>query len=398
MVLAEEVATQGEGSRMHLRLRDALALTTVTYLLCVSAKILYPQSYTDILFVYYAFVVPTNNGIPYHDYSVFTASAGYVYSAIPSILIWVSGHAPNVESFLATMAFLTYFFVIGIVYFLYRICAEFQIDRGRIIAFFAVTPSFLVLSFYSWDITAACCVVAALYYALKKKARLTGFWLGLGFAAKAFPLLLLPVFLKEARTWSDRFEMLSTAALGVILPSLPFMIIDFHGWFFTALYPSGGTRWGVYLENSIWLVVSYYQTVPGWLIAAATWSLILLAILHVTYSRYSLIMKLWLIEAATILIFPSYPPQFNVWLIPLFALNPVFPLIPFLAFDFLNTAIILSWFTVDPSQAWGPVWDMFLARIVILVLLLIWAARRSIKDQPFSLHNLMSREPPPHVE
>jgi hypothetical protein len=41
---------------------------------------------------------------------------------------------------------------------------------------------------------------------------------------------------------------------------------------------------------------------------------------------------------------------------------------------------------------------MFLARIVILVLLLIWAARRSIKDQPFSLHNLMSREPPPHVE
>jgi uncharacterized membrane protein len=278
------------------------------------------------------------------------------------------------------MAFLTFPFVLGGAYFLYRICTEFGFDRGRMLPFFIMAPSFLIMSFYSWDIIAASFVIIAIYFAFKKRPRLTGFCIGLGFAAKAYPLLLLPVFLKEAEGWRGRLEMFLSAALGALLPNLPFMVIDFHGWFNTIARPSGVA--GVYLEDSIWVVIRYYHLISqDWLMAAITWSLIVLGILYVTFSSYRFVKKLWLAVAITILLFPTYPPQFNVWLLPLFVLNPL-PLIPFLVFDFLDTAVLLSWFTVDnPNQPWGPVWIIFVARIVVLALILTWAALKR-NDQP----------------
>jgi uncharacterized membrane protein len=375
MVLAEELAIQSEGLRMRLRLRDVLALASVAYLLCISGKILIPRYYTDIYYVYWAFVLATHNGIPYHAYSSSTVPAAFVYPAIPAILIWVSGFAPSLESYMAVMALLTFPFIIGAVYFLYRICVEFRMDRGRIIPFFVMAPSFLLMSFDSWDIIAVSLVVAALYHGLKKKPRLTGLCLGLGFAAKNFPLLLLPAFLKEEQTWRGRSVMLLTTVIGGLVPNLPFMIMDFPGWFRTVVFPFRPGA-GLYLENSIWVVIRYYRLITqDWLIVAVTWSLIILGILHVTFSSKPFVLKLWLILAVTILVFPTYPPQYNVWLLPLFALNPIFSLVPFLAFDFLDNAVGLAWFTVsDPFQPWGPIWDISLLRIGLLALLLAWAS------------------------
>lgn len=360
---------------MRVRLRDVLALATVAYLLCVSIKTFVPRLFSDIYVVYYVYVLPTNNGIPYHAYSAFSSSP-FVYPAIPAIMIWISGLTKSFEFYMATMAFLTFPFVIGAAYFLYRTCVELGIDRGRIIPFFVMAPSFLLISFSSWDIIATSFVIAAIYYAVKKNARLPGLCLGLGFAAKAYPLLLLPVFLREAGTWRGRFEMLLSTVLGGLVPNLPFIVIDFPGWFHTVVFPY--RPGGVYLENSIWLVIRYYGWISqDWLMLAVTWSLIILAILHVTFSSKALVLKLWLIEAVTILVFPTYPPQFNVWLLPLFVLNPFFSLIPFLAFDFLDNVVGLSWFTVDnPFRAWGPIWYLFLTRIGLLALLLIWANYR----------------------
>ena len=223
MVLAEEVAAQGQGLKMRLKLRDFLALSTAAYLLSVSSKILYPGFYTDIMSLYYRAVLPTNNGIPYHAYWL-------EYPAIPAIMIWVSGLAPSFFYYMVTMACLMYFFVIAAVYFLYRICTEFGFDRGRIIPLFIMAPSFLVLSFFNWDIIAICFVIAAIYFLFRKKSRLSGFCLGLGFAAKVYPLLLLPPLMKEVGSWRDRFEMLLSAVLGGLIPNLPFMIIDFQAW------------------------------------------------------------------------------------------------------------------------------------------------------------------------
>ena len=206
---------------MQLKLRDMLALTTVAYLISVAHKILFPKMLffpTDIGYVYFLFVQPTKNGIPYHAYSALS-SPGFVYPAIPAILSWLSGFAPDPLTFFATMAFLTFPFVLGGAYFLYRLCSEFGFDRGRMVPFFIMAPSFLILSYYSWDIIAASFVIIAIYYAFKKRARLTGFCIGLGFAAKAYPLLLLPVFLKEAGFWRSRLEMLLSAALGGSFPT-----------------------------------------------------------------------------------------------------------------------------------------------------------------------------------
>jgi len=377
MVLAEEVAAQDQGLKMRLKLRDFLALSTASYLLSVSSKILYPGFYTDITALYYRVVLPTNNGIPYHAYYL-------EYPAIPAILIWVSGFAPSLFYYMVTMAFLMFFFVIAAVYYLYRICMEFGMDRGRIIPFFILAPSFLVMSFFNWDIVAVCFVTAAIYYLFRKKSRLAGLCLGLGFAAKAYPLLLLPPFMKEVASWRDRFDMLLSTVMGGVIFNLPFIIIDFQAWWNSNL----SAREAVYIEDSVWMVIRYYGFVTqDWLLNAVTWSLIILAIAHMTFSKRSLLLKVWVIIAVTILVFPSYPPQYDLWLLPLFVLNPAFELIPFLAFDFLDTSVILSWFTVDnPFRPWGPIWDISLARIGLLALLLVWATcRRQASPQPSEL-------------
>lgn len=352
---------------MRLKLRDFLALSAVAYLLSVSAKIFYPGFYTDIISIYYRSVLPTNNGVPYRDYWL-------EYPAIPAILIWVSGHAPSVQYYMVTMAFLMFFFVIAAVYFLHRTCTTFGLDCGRIIPFFILAPSFLVMSFFNWDIIAVCFVIVAIYYALKKNPRVSGLCLGLGFAAKAYPILLLPAFLKEVQSWQDRFEMILSAVLGGLIPNLPFIIIDLPSW----LNANLSARQAVYIEDSVWLIIQHYQIITQtWLLWAVTWTLIILAILHVTFSSHSFLLKLWMIQAAMILIWPVYPPQFDIWLLPLFVLNPVFALIPFLTFDFLNSTIILSWFTVDnPFQPWGPIWDISLIRIAILAGIFIFAAKQ----------------------
>jgi uncharacterized membrane protein len=356
---------------MSLRLRELIALWLSTYILSVLAKVLYPGFYTDIIALYYRVVVPSHNGIPYHAYWL-------EYPAIPAILIWVSGLAPTVQMYMWTMAFLMSSFVVATVYFLYRICTEFGMDRGRIIPFLIMAPSFLVMSFFNWDILAVCFVSAAFYYAFKKKLRIAGFCLGLGFAAKAYPLLLFPAFVKEAQSWPERFEMLLAIVLGGAIPNLPFIIVDFSAW----VGAHGTTYRAVYIEDSIWMLARYLGFIQyDWIVLAVAWSLIFLTILHMTFSRHSLVLKAWVIAAVTMLVYPSYPPQYNLWLLPMFVLNPAFGLIPFLVFDFLDTSIILSWFSVDsPFQPWGIIWNISLIRIGLLVALMIWVTYKSSKS------------------
>jgi len=257
-----------------------------------------------------------------------------------------------------------------------------------------------VMSFYSWDIIATSLVIVAVYYAFKKNPRFAGLCLGLGFAAKAYPLLLLPVFLKDAQTWRGRFEMLLSTVVGGLIPNLPFMFIAFNGWFHTIAAPSGAGGGGIYVEYGIWPVIRYYHLIQDWSMAAVAWSLVVLAIVYATISNNSILLKLWLIEGATILVFPTTPPQFNVWLLPLFVLIPIFPYIPFLAFDSLGTAIILvccSSFPLNSFLAEG----ISLARLGFLAVLLIWAIhkrstivqRDDISRSPVTRTNPQSRIP-----
>jgi len=356
---------------MRLRLRELIALSLSTYVLSVFAKVLYPGFYTDIIALYYRVVVPTHNGIPYHAYWL-------EYPAIPAILIWVSGNAPTAQMYLWTMAFLMSFFVVGTVYFLYRTCTEFGLDRGRILPFLIMAPSFLVMVFFNWDILALCFVSAAFYFAFKRKLRIAGLCLGLGLAAKAFPILLLPAFLKEGHSWTERIETGLASVLGAAIPYLPFVILDFQS--LVGVHESSYST--VYVEDSIWMLGRYFGLIQqDWIVLAVAWSLIFLAILHMTFSRHSLVLKSWVITAVAMLVYPSYPPQYNMWLLPMFVLYPAFGLIPFLVFDFLDTTIISYWFAADnPFQQWGIIWDISLIRIGLLIALMIWVTYKSSKN------------------
>jgi hypothetical protein len=152
-------------------------------------------------------------------------------------------------------------------------------------------------------------------------------------------------------------------------------------------------RGTVYVEDSIWMVLRYFNLInQDWLVNALVWAIIILAILHMTFSNRSLLLKSWVILAVTILVFPSYPPQYDLWLVPLFVLDSTFPLVPFLVFDFLDTSVILAWFQVDnPFKAWGPIWDLSVIRIALLVVIMIWVMRktgRSVLDTVTGPHQM----------
>jgi hypothetical protein len=81
----------------------------------------------------------------------------------------------------------------------------------------------------------------------------------------------------------------------------------------------------------------------------------------------------------------------------MFVLNPIFPYIPFLAFDFLDTAIILIWFLVAAPNyipPWGPIWDLILARVGLFVVLLFWALHRRSASLMVSYHSNMPKTQP----
>lgn len=188
----------------------------------------------------------------------------------------------------------------------------------------AVAPGIILTSTLNWDLWAVMLAVLALWAFGKKYVVLAGIFIGLGAAAKLFPLFLLGAVLVVCwRTgkWGTLIKTAVWAAVAWLAVNVPFMLTAYSEW--SRFYTFSGDRDVSF--SSGWLALAWI----GWdgktfgVLANLAFGLLCLGVawLGLTAKRRPRMGQLaFLIVAAFILTNKVYSPQFVMWLIPLYVL------------------------------------------------------------------------------
>lgn len=218
---------------------------------------------------------------------------------------------------------------------LYGLCDIFEIRKQKTYLFFIFAPSLMLFSIYNWDIIAVMFTVLALYSFSKSQFLLSGVFLSLGFNAKLFPVILLPLMMlktdfKNSVKMAAMFLIVSLALNGY------FIVNSFEVWkatytFHAAREPNMDSTWalthlGVDIVN----------------ILSAALFLLAYLILAFNHKKYDLVT----ISFMSILLFlvfnKVFSPQFILWLLPFFVLSQAISKKEFYLLEFLNIAVFFS--------------------------------------------------------
>lgn len=222
---------------------------------------------------------------------------------------------------------------------------------GRRALFFALAPTLAAYGFMNWDLLAVALATMGTLAYLKERDKTAGILLGLGAAAKLYPLLLLVPFaagrLRAGR--ADRaLHLAGWTAVSWVALNLPFALLAPERWsFFFRLSASRPADW-----DTVWLLPQYklgWSTATVNVLAGATF-VALAALVWVAAARRRPGFPLWTLGFPTLVLFlltsKVYSPQFSLWLLPWFALT--FPDIRlFIAFQVADVAVFVtrfSWF------------------------------------------------------
>jgi len=193
-------------------------------------------------------------------------------------------------------------------------------------AIFAAAPGLALTGFINWDLFAVALTACALLAWARERPVLAGVLLGLGGAAKLYPLFLLgPLFLLCVRVGRRKEfgRTLGAAAVAWLAVNLPVWLADRDGWaVFYRMNQERGPDFG-----SLWFAL--HETGRNWanggidvlstgLFAAACLGI---GVLTVVASRPPRLPQLaFLVIAAFLLTNKVYSPQYVLWLLPLAAL------------------------------------------------------------------------------
>jgi len=231
---------------------------------------------------------------------------------------------------------------------LYLTCRVKEIDISRIFVWCILTLSMIWFVYYSWDIIAIGFMAASIYFRAVNRTKTSSLFLGLGAAAKIMPIFLLPVFMQEEKKWTERFLVAGIALGGILAFNLPFMVCNFSSWLWTYTHTA---RW--VNEDSFWLYVfGPYET---YLSRVGSALLFYFFIIVVLTSKGSFFHKCWAMMASFLSSTYMFPPQFCLFLLPLFTLVPAVSLPLFYIFDLANVSIIILWFNQYGIYPAGPI-------------------------------------------
>jgi uncharacterized membrane protein len=258
--------------------------------------------------------------------------------------------------------------------------------------YFALAPTLAVYGFMNWDLLAVALVTLATLAYLRSRDTATGVLLGLGIAAKLYPLLILIPFaigrLKE-RKQEGALRLTAWAAGTWLAINLPFAALAPERWsLFFGFNAARPADW-----DSVWLLPQHRL---GWttgsvnLLSAVTF-LVLVTLVWVSTARGNPEFAVWRLGFPIIAVFlltnKVYSPQFSLWLLPWFALTlPDLRL--FAAFETADIAVFVTRFTwfVDfqtgdlPSAAFQL---SLLARgVVLIACVMVWVRRESRVREP----------------
>ncbi len=193
-------------------------------------------------------------------------------------------------------------------------------------ALFALAPALPLAALINWDLLVVALLATALLAWSRSRPLLAGVLLGLGTAAKLFPLFVLgPLFVLclRARRMREFWLALAGAAVAWLATNLPVALANFPGW---ARFWSFNAERGPDL-GSLW----YAWTLAGHEVSATTvnvgsWVLFAgacgaIAMLGLAAPRRPRVAQLaFLVVAAFLLVNKVYSPQYVLWLLPLAAL------------------------------------------------------------------------------
>ncbi|MDT5187112.1 MAG: hypothetical protein QOI29_5270 [Mycobacterium sp.] len=224
-------------------------------------------------------------------------------------------------------------------------------------ALVAASPILIFQVFTNFDALATAFATGALLAWARRKPWLAGALIGLGVAAKLYPLLLfIPMVILGLRT--GRLREVGKAAIATVLTwlvvNLPVMVLFPRGWseFFRLNTRRGDdmdslynvvksfTGWGGFDQHlGFWQPPTVLNTVTAVLFVSCC-----VAITYVVLTaehRPRLVQVAFLVVAAFLLTNKVWSPQFSLWLVPLAVLA-----LP-------HRRILLAWMTID-ALVWVP--------------------------------------------
>jgi len=255
-------------------------------------------------------------------------------------------------------------------------------------------PTMLIYGFYNWDLMIVALVMLSILALAKHNFKVGGFISGLAIATKVYSIVLIPVMLTSFKTWKERTIFSISCFIGWLLPNLPFMALNFDGWFQTWIYHK---NWG--LENS-WLLLLTPNDHFSFTVKLFGFGLMGLALLHITFlTKKDNNLPQRLLMAALCWLLFSYvsTPQMVLFLLPLFAMNEI-RFETFYISEVANVLLILTWFTVpDPLAIWSTPQVMNLIRQSIWFGLLLYMMFGKNVSLP-RLKQWLTRSIPDHVQ
>lgn len=266
---------------------------------------------------------------------------------------------------------------------------------GRRAMWFAVAPTLLLYGHVNWDLIAVALATAATLAYLRRREGPAGILLGLGAAAKLYPVLLLIPFAmgrwREDRP-GDARRLVGAAIVTWAAVNLPFAMFGFERWSeFFRFNSARGADW-----DSLWFIgarpfdLVWDSTLLN-VLSAAAFAVTAILLWRVASRRSEF--RPWTfgfpLLVAFLLTNKVYSPQYGLWLLPWFA-AAVPSLRLFVAFEITDVAVFVTRFQffaeLSGVGSGLPFWSFelaVLARAAVLVACVVaWVRAQSAVPAP----------------
>ena len=263
--------------------------------------------------------------------------------------------------------------------------AHLQLSRPWDALMIAASPAIWTTGLINWDALVLALTALAILAWARKSPIWAGVWIGLGIAAKLYPLLLLvPLTILCLRTNRIKPLLLTYAAtIGSWLAvNLPVYLANPEGWlyFWTFNTDRGadlGSFW--YAFSLLGIEIPRVSTMISILMVAGAAALCLMLV--VAPRRPRLAQGVFLMVAWFLILNKVYSPQYVLWLLPLLVLaRPRW--VDWIAFSLAETAYFAAvWAYLDGQLANGAGQErMYALAIFLRVGVQLWICARVIRD------------------
>ena len=268
---------------------------------------------------------------------------------------------------------------------LHKLCGILNADKSRIWLFFVFAPSMIVFNIFNWDIIAVMFMVLAIYLYYRNKFIWASLFLALGFNAKIFPVLLLPIFLLKTG-WKNKIKIALTFIVTSIVLNIYFMIKNFSVWKSTYIFH------GLRQPNidSVWALTGLNIQIIN--ILSLVLFLLFFALLAYNHKKYDTIKMGFLAVLLFLIVNKIFSPQYMLWLLPFFVLSSFITKIQYYALEALNLIVFFAASTwILASKEFMLLFISHIstiARSVILVYLLYVIIKSSASNIETSTKNI----------